>query len=122
MENRSVKMKRKKTAIAAIIIFIFCLAAPTYSKAEGQDNEYQSDGEISFYGEYIPLTKEEQEASKELPQTTKDKIIYAPLNQGTVSQVYTLPKTGERLSTNLVMIGFILLGLAYLVRKQQNKL
>lgn len=114
-------MKRKQIAIAAVIIFIFCLAAPIHSKAAGQDNEYQSDGEISFYGEYIPLTEEEREANKELPQTTKDKIIYAPLNHGAVSQVYALPQTGEGLSTNLVMIGFTLLGLAYLVRKQQNK-
>ena len=119
MENRGVKVKRKQPVIAAFIIFVFCLATPIYSNAEGQDNEYQSNGDISFYGEYIPLTEEEKEANKELPQTTKDKIIYAPLNQGTVNQKYTLPQTGEQLPINMMITGFVLLGLAYIVRKQK---
>ncbi|WP_421000782.1 LPXTG cell wall anchor domain-containing protein [Carnobacterium maltaromaticum] len=45
--------------------------------------------------------------------------MYAPLNQGTVNQKYTLPQTGEQLPINMMITGFVLLGLAYIVRKQK---
>ncbi|RQW66380.1 LPXTG cell wall anchor domain-containing protein [Listeria sp. SHR_NRA_18] len=112
-KNRRGSKMKLLLFIASCSIVIFS----TLNVHATETKEYKSSGQVGFFGEYIYPEEElvpgvdrdiEQKAGKKI-----EKIIVA-------ENSVTLPETGDTLSLHDQWIGFVLVGLAFLLLKRNK--
>ncbi|EUJ51001.1 LPXTG cell wall anchor domain-containing protein [Paenilisteria rocourtiae] len=82
-----------------------------------ETKEYKSSGQVGFFGEYIyPEEELAPGVDSDIEQTAGKKIEKIVVSEDSV----TLPETGDTFSIHNQWIGFVLLGLAFLLLKRNK--
>lgn len=112
------KMKKRVMTFGMILVFLLTLVPVTQVFGAESENQYKSNGEVSFYGEYIYPS----EPDKEKPPISGNGASNLPDTGKTPQQ--TLPQAGDRFEVFTLFLGICLIGLAgqvvYYLTKKNN--
>lgn len=114
-------MKKRGLIFGMMLVFLMPLLSVTQVFGAGNENQYKSNGEVSFYGEYIYPT----EPDKEIPTPNGNGASNVPGTESKPQQ--KLPQAGDQFEGVNLFIGISMIGLAgqvfyYLTKKNKKAL
>lgn len=111
-------MKKRVMTFGMILVFLLTLVPVTQVFGAESENQYKSNGEVTFYGEYIYPS----EPDKEKPPLSGNGTSNVPDNGST--KPMKIPQAGDRFEMFNLFLGMSLIGLAgqtiYYLTKKNN--
>lgn len=99
-------MKKRVMTFGMILVFLLTLVPVTQVFGAESENQYKSNGEVSFYGEYIYPS----EPDKEKPPLSGNRTGNLPDTE--TKPQHKLPQAGDQFEIFNLFLGISLIGLA----------